>query len=99
MFARVTSTSAPPEGAIRGINYLRETVHPLLRRQAGYKGTYYLLNRETGKALTIDLWGTNEDIGRSEALYNQISAQARKDYNLPEDHPFVIDLYEVALTP
>jgi hypothetical protein len=99
MLAHVVTTAATPEVAAASIDYLRDTVTPLLRRQAGYQGTFFLLDRETGKALTIDLWASEADHRSAEALYASIEAQARRDYNIPEDRTIPVDTYEVALTP
>jgi heme-degrading monooxygenase HmoA len=54
----------------------RETVLPIVRRMGGYKGVLSLLDRHSGKALSITLWEDEEAMVASEEAAHQTRAQA-----------------------
>jgi heme-degrading monooxygenase HmoA len=61
MFARVITTQAGPQGLDSLIDLAREQL-PDASQQPGLKGFFLLTNAETGKALTISLWETREQM-------------------------------------
>ena len=72
MFARVTYVQAP-EGAVeRGLNLWRENLLPATMARDGFAGVISMVDRETGKALSITLWDLAEDLfGSTEAEYHR----------------------------
>lgn len=61
MFARVITAQAGPQGFDSFIGLAREQL-PGASQQPGFKGFYLLTSAETGKAMTISLWETREQM-------------------------------------
>jgi len=51
---------------------IRELVHPGIREEGGYVGYIVLGDRETGRALGVTLWETDEAREASDAVAHQI---------------------------
>lgn len=66
MFARVSTYEGPPEQLDRAITHGRERILPAIRNIPGFSGVLYLADRETGKALTITLWESEQAMRDSE---------------------------------
>jgi hypothetical protein len=62
MFARVSAAQGAPEKLDNGVDVLRERIRAA--QQAGrltdLKGLYLLIDRATGKHMTVTLWETRE---------------------------------------
>ena len=80
MFARVSRYQGPgivSDEAIEEITRrTRETVLPVVRKMEGYKGVLSLLDRHSGKALSITLWEDEGAMVASEDAAHQTRAQA-----------------------
>ena len=61
MYARVTTTQFSPYRLDEAIHIAREQTVPAAQKQAGFKGYLMLVDRSTGKGLTITLWEGEED--------------------------------------
>ena len=61
MFARVITAQTESQGFGSVIDLFREQL-PGASQQPGFKGFYLLTNTETGKAVTISLWETREQM-------------------------------------
>ena len=68
----------------------------MIGEEKGWKGGYALVNRQTGKILTITLWETREDMEATVSLANQIRGQAA---SLAGGAPPTAEVYEVAVEP
>src|SRR5258705_7739221 len=66
MFARLGAWQGSPEELERWIERGREHVKPSIRQDAGLKAAYWLVDRESGKALIVTLWETEEAMRASE---------------------------------
>jgi hypothetical protein len=66
MHARVTWLEGSPAQAGEAIGGIREQVLPAIRDVAGFAGLWLLLDREAGRAMTLTLWETREDMDASE---------------------------------
>jgi hypothetical protein len=75
MYARVTTTQFSPYRLDEAISIIRDNTVPAAQKQAGFKGYLLLVDRSTGKGITITLWeeetdrqvtGPNSDYYRSE---------------------------------
>ncbi len=55
-----------------------ESVLPAARRQAGFKGALVLADPETGKAVSVTLWDTRDDMlaGEASGYYQEQLAKA-----------------------
>ena len=68
MFARVSTFQIPPGQGEEAIDYIRERVLPGAQEMEGFEGPYLLLDRDSGKALMVGLWESEEAMRASEEL-------------------------------
>ena len=61
MYARVTTTQFSPYRLDESIHIAREQIVPAAQQQNGFKGYLMLVDRSTGKGITITLWEGEED--------------------------------------
>jgi len=74
MYARVTIAGGLPgndEVTKKVISWQEQEVVPELEKKQGFKGTYGLLERETGKWINITLWETEEDARATQGWYEE----------------------------
>jgi hypothetical protein len=93
MYARVSTFIGKPENIDQAVKPLKEA---FVTKEKGWKGGYALVNRKTGKMLTMTLWETKEAMEATVSLANQIRGQAA---SLAGAAPPTVEVYEVALTP
>ncbi len=60
MYARVTTTQHSPYRLDEAIQIAQEHTLPAARQQTGFKGYLMLVDRSTGKGITITLWEGEE---------------------------------------
>ncbi len=92
MYARVTTTQYSPYRLEEGINIAREHTLPAAQQQSGFKGYLMLVDRSTGKGITITLWeeeGDREITGPNSSYYRE---EIGKIVPLLVDAPIVEDL-------
>jgi heme-degrading monooxygenase HmoA len=75
MFARISSYQLPADQADQAVQAFNTAINPL-RQLDGAKGAYFLLDRSSGKALTITLWQSEEALGASEEAANKLRSDA-----------------------
>lgn len=95
MFARVTMGEGKPELVEAVIRNFRENVGPAAKKMVGFKGSYFLVDRKSGKILGIALWDTEEHLQASAQAAAQLGAgiaQAAAVTKLPS-----VETYEVAV--
>ena len=66
MFARVSTYQGDPDKLDEGTRYAVDQVLPRARQMAGWKGIYVLVDRESGKQLSVTLWESEQDMRASE---------------------------------
>ena len=71
MYARVTFATAQPAKVDETIKVMRDSILPAAKKQKGFKGLFYLTNRNIGKGMVIVLWNTEADMtaGESSGFY------------------------------
>jgi hypothetical protein len=74
--ARVSSLEGSPDGADEGIRHIEENILPKARDISGWRGIITLVDRFSGKAKTITFWDAEESLRGSEALADQLRAEA-----------------------
>jgi heme-degrading monooxygenase HmoA len=95
MFARVSTIQGTPEHLEEAIRYLAA---PATFRQAkGFKGNYLLVDRESGKMLTITLWETEADLQATAQAVNPLRQEGARLAGAAE--PALVEVYEVAIQP
>ena len=76
MFARVTTLQVPSDRIEASARFGREQALPAMQGRPGFKGMYYLIDREHGRGLGITLWETEEDLLATEEQARQLRATA-----------------------
>ena len=97
MFARVSTIQGKPEQAEDGIRNYREQVMSAVKKMVGFKGAYFLVNRKSGKEVSITLWDTEKNLQDSSKAANQLRAQASQA--VAASKPPIVEIYEVAVQP
>ncbi len=95
MYARVTHTVTRPDFRQQGLEIFRDSVVPAAQQQKGYKGSLLLNDWDTGKAISITLWETEEDLKACEAsgYYQEQLAKYKDAFTAPP----VREQYEVGV--
>ena len=65
-YARVTVGQHAPDKTDELIKIFRESVVPEVRQLKGYKGVLYLVDRTSGKGMSLSLWQTEAEMKASE---------------------------------
>ena len=73
--ARVTTYQAPPERVDDAINLYRERTVPTVQGQQGSAGLYLLVDRQSGKAISLSLWESKDAMRKSEEMAQQLRDQ------------------------
>jgi heme-degrading monooxygenase HmoA len=75
MFARVSSYQFAADQADQAVQAFNTVMHPV-RQLDGAKGAYLLVDRSSGKALTVTLWESEEALRASEEAANKLRGDA-----------------------
>jgi heme-degrading monooxygenase HmoA len=94
LFGRVTTVEGDPGTVDEAIIYTREKLVPAARQLDGNHGLLTLIDRATGKGLTITFWESEEAMRATEEAANQLRDDATQ--TLGEDIVGV-DRYEIVL--
>ncbi len=61
MFARLTIIQVDIERVDEGIELYRDSIVPAAKSQKGFRGISLLVDRKSGKAISLGLWDSEED--------------------------------------
>jgi heme-degrading monooxygenase HmoA len=93
-FARVTRSDAAPSPAADAITFVREKIIPEARQLDGNRGLLLLVDRATGKGLTVTFWETEEAMRATE----ETASRMRNDATAALDEDITgVERYEVAI--
>ena len=93
MFARVSRSRIQPDKSSEVAKVAQGSVVLAAKSQKGFRGIYYLVDRKTGKSMSISLWESEEDaIANEKSGY--FSEQVAKVASYRVEEP-VIERYEV----
>ena len=96
MFGRVTEFQVKTEKIDKATELYRNSVVPVSKRQKGYIGTYVMVNRQSGKGISLTCWESEGDaLANEKNLYYQ--QQLIKFLNFLEKPAFTRELYDVVL--
>jgi hypothetical protein len=93
MHARVSFYEASAEGVDAGIEQFRG-IQDSVQQMQGSQGGMLLVDRENGKAITITLWDSADDLEATSEQANQIREQVAKNAGLSIRS---VEGYEVAV--
>jgi len=72
MFARLTIIQIKTDRIDKGVKLYEESVIPAAKSQKGYKGASLMVDRKTGRGVSITLWASEDDALENERnLYYQ----------------------------
>ena len=95
MFARLTTVQVKMDKLDETVKLYEESVVPAAKSQKGNVGAYLLVNRETGKGVSITVWDSEEDAIANEqsGYYQEQLAKFKDAFTAPP----VREGYEVAI--
>ncbi len=93
MIARVGTYSGSPDQAEEGIRNFQGLTEPL-RSLDGFEGAYLLVDRGTGKALTMTLWSSEDAANASAERAKQMRSDAAGGAGMSVD---TVETFEVAV--
>ncbi len=94
MYARVTSIQLTPDQIDTSRPAMPDEMRQALAREPGFLGSMTLLDRQSGKAMTIGLWESEDAVQASAAGHQERTAMARRALGQDAPEP-VIEVYEV----
>lgn len=94
MFARLSTFQGSPEQLDESTRRAIEQILPAARGLAGFQGVLSLIDRATGKSITITLWQDEEAMRASEAA-NRLRAQGA---DAAGESVVSVERYEVAFS-
>jgi heme-degrading monooxygenase HmoA len=72
MFARMTLLPFKPENVDEAIRLFRTSVIPEAKKQKGFRGSCFLINRAAGQARAVTFWRSEKDaLANEESLFYQ----------------------------
>jgi heme-degrading monooxygenase HmoA len=72
MFARMTTAETKIVWIDKFVKIYEQSIVPAAKQQKGYCGAYFLVDRKTGKGVSITLWDCEEDaLANEESRYYQ----------------------------
>jgi heme-degrading monooxygenase HmoA len=74
MHARAVNIQFQPGRIAEANRIVEDAILPVLKEQKGFKGQFLLTQRDTGKAISINLWETEADLTAFESspLYGEL---------------------------
>ena len=95
MFARVSTFTGTSDQVDEAIRQAREDVVPRLEELDGFRGAYFLVDRENGKSLAVTLWESEEAMRASEEAANSLRSETADALGT---QMVGVERYEVALS-
>ena len=96
MFARVSTYQGDPGQIDQGLAYDLENILPKVNQIDGFEGLYYLVDRESGKALSMTLWESEQTMRASEEEANRLRTESAESASATVES---VQRYEVAISP
>ena len=94
MYARVSTYRGSAEQIDQGIRQIRENILPRVQKLDGYRGVYFLVDRQSGKSMTVTLWESERAMRASEEAANQLRSDSAEATGATVEG---VERYEVAL--
>ncbi len=99
MLARVSTYEGPPDRLQGGISHVRERILPAARNIAGFSGILLLADHETGKALSITLWESEQAMRDSEEEASRLRSETAEasGETIASVERYAVPIFEVSL--
>jgi heme-degrading monooxygenase HmoA len=100
MFARMSTYEDPPDRTQEGISHARERILPAVRNIVCFSGVLFLADRETGKALSITLWESEQAMRDSEEEASRLRSESAKagGETIAGVERYEVPIFEVSLS-
>ena len=95
MLARVVTIEGRPEKVEDGIRYFREKLIPTAKSSHGFKDAYLMVDRKSGKILSVVTWESENDIQESAAGADKITSERGQVAGAKQKPK--LEVYEVAV--
>ena len=95
MHARMTIVETEPEEGDSFLSVLEQQVLPQARLWEGYKGVISLIDRSTGKIVTLTMWESEEAMRASDESADRLRSNAVSDVGVSQAP--TVERYEVAV--
>ncbi len=95
MYGRVVSVKVEPEKLKEAVGIYRDSVVPAAENQNGFRGALLLTDPESGEAISVTLWNSEEDlIQGQESGYYQEQLAKFADYliRIPEQQGYEVEV-------
>jgi heme-degrading monooxygenase HmoA len=95
MIARITRYQVASDKLDEDIKAFKESVIPAAKLQKGFRSGYLLVDRKTGKCISLAFWDSEGD-----AISDEKSGKYQRRVDIGKSHfiaPPVRELYEVAI--
>lgn len=76
MWSRLTRFEGPPDSVDVTLKTIQEMVIPKAKQIAGFKGGYWVVDRDAGKGFGFTLWESKEALDASEGSVQQLREEA-----------------------
>jgi len=93
MFARVITMQLKGDKLDEAAKYYKELI-PSVKSQKGFNSNYLLIDRETGKAISVAFWESKEDIIDDEESGRQ--KDRLENFKVCLAEPLTREIYEVS---
>jgi heme-degrading monooxygenase HmoA len=82
MYARAVNVQFQSGKVDQANHIVKDAIVPVLQEQKGFKGQFLLTQRDTGKAISINLWETEADLTAFESspLYRELLGHSPENY-------------------
>ena len=94
MFARVITMQLKSDKLDEAVSYYKEKLIPTVKSEKGFNSNYLLVERKTGKAVSVAFWDSEEAIIEDEKSGRQ--EERIEKFRVFLAGPFTRDVYEVA---
>ena len=94
MYARVSTYTGTSDEIDEAIRQVRDNTLPKLVQLDGYKGAYFLVDRQNGKSLAVTLWESEEAMSASEEEANNLRSEVA---DALDTQMVGVERYEVAV--
>ena len=95
MYARITSIQLPLDQIDMSRRAMPDNIRQALAREPGFLGSMTLIDRQSGKAMTIGLWESEAAVQTSAAGHQERVAAARSALGMDNAPEAVVEVYEV----
>ena len=96
MFARLSNYQGSPNQVDEGIRNVREQILPRAAELDGFKGAYFLVDRQSDRSVSITLWESEKAMRPSEEAANQLRSESAQASG---GEVVSVERYEVAISP